>query len=93
MADQPRSYSPEPTYGPANYEFAWNVKDDYSNNNYGQSERSSSGATSGSYYVALPDGRLQKVSYTVNGDEGELRNKIYSQERSAVAERSKALLV
>ncbi|XP_047471424.1 proline-rich protein 3-like [Penaeus chinensis] len=24
----------------------------------------------GSYYVLLPDGRLQKVAYTVNGDSG-----------------------
>ncbi|XP_063589941.1 cuticle protein 21-like [Penaeus indicus] len=26
--------------------------------------------TQGSYYVLLPDGRLQKVAYTVNGDSG-----------------------
>jgi hypothetical protein len=71
LADQPRTYNnPEPSYGPANYQFAWNVLDDYSNNNYGQNEKSDAGLTSGSYYVALPDGRLQKVTYTVNGDEG-----------------------
>jgi len=34
-------------------------------------EKSDAGRTSGSYYVQLPDGRLQKVTYTVNGDEGE----------------------
>ena len=44
--------------------------DSYSNNNYGQDEKRDGARTSGSYYVALPDGRLQKVSYTVDGDNG-----------------------
>ena len=52
-------------------QFAWNVQDSYSNNNYGQDEKRDGARTSGSYYVALPDGRLQKVSYTVDGDNGE----------------------
>lgn len=40
-----------------------------------QDERSDGGKTSGSYYVALPDGRLQRVTYTVNGDEGKEKHK------------------
>ncbi|XP_023327997.1 cuticle protein 7 [Eurytemora carolleeae] len=55
---------------PAKYAFNWAVKDDYTNNNYGQEETREGYATSGSYYVALPDGRLQKVTYSVNGDGG-----------------------
>jgi hypothetical protein len=35
-ADQPRSYNPEPSYGPANYDFSWSVLDSYSKNNFGQ---------------------------------------------------------
>ena len=46
------------------------MKDDYTSNNYGQEETREGYATSGSYYVALPDGRLQKVTYSVNGDGG-----------------------
>ncbi|TRY71718.1 hypothetical protein TCAL_00286 [Tigriopus californicus] len=63
---QPSTYQ-EPSYGPAQYNFDWNVKDDYSGNNYGQQEERNGDKTSGSYYVNLPDGRLQKVTYTVDG--------------------------
>lgn len=54
----------------ANYIYKWAVQDDYTNNNYGQDEKRDGYATSGSYYVALPDGRLQRVTYSVNGDGG-----------------------
>lgn len=53
-------YKPEPV-GPAVYKYGYAVKDDYSGNNYGQSESRDGYATSGSYYVQLPDGRVQKV--------------------------------
>merc|ERR1712183_1158015 len=56
----------EPAYGPASYSYDWAVKDDYSGNNYGQTETRNDKSTVGSYYVALPDGRTQKVSYTVD---------------------------
>ena len=71
--DSPASYAPAaPAYpdAPAAYSFNWAVKDDYTNNNYGQDEKRDGYATSGSYYVALPDGRLQRVTYSVNGDGG-----------------------
>lgn len=65
----PKSYNP---YEPArNYDFEWAVKDDYSGNNYGQQESRQDGKTvTGSYYVRLPDNRLQKVSYTVTPEGG-----------------------
>ncbi|KAK8392667.1 hypothetical protein O3P69_014835 [Scylla paramamosain] len=48
----------------------WNVKDDYSSNDNGHQETRDGYDTQGSYYVQLPDGRLQEVTYTVNGDSG-----------------------
>ncbi|XP_069163842.1 cuticle protein 21-like [Procambarus clarkii] len=72
----PPSYSPPPTYGvpsteaPARYSFSWKVKDDASGNDFGQDETRDGPNTQGSYYVLLPDGRLEKVTYTVNGDSG-----------------------
>ncbi|CAB4061926.1 unnamed protein product [Lepeophtheirus salmonis] len=51
---------------PANYNFNWNVQDDYSNNNFGQEETRNGDNTVGSYFVALPDGRIQRVTYTVD---------------------------
>ena len=38
---------------------SWAVKDDYSNNDFGQNEERNGDKTTGSYYVALPDGRIQ----------------------------------
>ena len=45
------------------YYFAYDVKDDYTYNNYGQKENSDGKVTTGSYYVLLPDGRTQIVNY------------------------------
>ncbi|XP_047472513.1 cuticle protein 7-like [Penaeus chinensis] len=73
------SYNPPaPTYnapapppsGPAKYEFNYAVKDDYSGNDFGHQESRNGYDTQGTYYVQLPDGRLQTVTYTVNGDSG-----------------------
>merc|ERR1712025_1558930 len=64
-------YAPAPSYEePAKYDFNYAVKDDYSGNDFGHQEARDGYDTQGSYYVQLPDGRLQKVSYTVNGDSG-----------------------
>ena len=69
--DQPRSYQPAPAYEtPAAYDFNWAVQDAPSRNDFGQQETRNGDQTSGTYYVALPDGRTQKVTYSVSGDGG-----------------------
>jgi len=60
--DAPSSYPS----APAKYEYEWQVVDSYSNNNYGQQESRDGANTVGSYFVKLPDGRTQRVSYTVD---------------------------
>eukprot|EP00095_Tigriopus_kingsejongensis_P004741 maker-scaffold1922_size24901-snap-gene-0.7 protein:Tk04741 transcript:maker-scaffold1922_size24901-snap-gene-0.7-mRNA-1 annotation:"hypothetical protein DAPPUDRAFT_301174" len=68
LADNPpQSYQPEYPDAPAQYSFDWQVKDDYSQNDFGQQEERDGDNTKGSYYVQLPDGRLQRVDYRVNG--------------------------
>eukprot|EP00091_Calanus_sinicus_P020617 TRINITY_DN572_c0_g1_i8.p1 TRINITY_DN572_c0_g1~~TRINITY_DN572_c0_g1_i8.p1 ORF type:complete len:121 (-),score=47.63 TRINITY_DN572_c0_g1_i8:90-452(-) len=84
-----RPDSPPPSYAaaapaypdePAKYTYSYAVKDDYTSNNYGANEDRDGYATSGSYYVALPDGRLQKVTYSVNGDGGYVADVTYEGE-------------
>ncbi|KAK8728448.1 hypothetical protein OTU49_009308, partial [Cherax quadricarinatus] len=83
-AELPPSYNPPapsykhpaPSYGPPaptghpKYNFNYAVKDDPSGNDFGHQESRDGYNTQGNYYVLLPDGRLQRVSYTVNGDSG-----------------------
>ncbi len=45
------------------YDFAWAVKDEESKNDYAHDEKSDGKVTTGSYRVALPDGRTQIVTY------------------------------
>nr|XP_027218557.1 pro-resilin-like [Penaeus vannamei] len=54
----------------AKYDFNWAVSDDSSSNEFGHQEARDGDHTQGSYYVHLPDGRLQKVTYYVDGDSG-----------------------
>lgn len=64
----PPAYAPAPgPYLPAAYNFAWDVLDTYSGNDYGHKESRNDKLTTGSYHVALPDGRVQRVTYTVDG--------------------------
>ena len=57
-------YAPEPIYdGPAVYAYQYAVADDYSGANFGAEEQRDGYATTGSYRVALPDGRVQHVNY------------------------------
>ena len=51
---------------PPKYEYEWQVNDNYSKNNYGQTEERDGSNTVGSYFVLLPDGRTQRVSYSVD---------------------------
>ena len=80
--DNAPSYAAAPAYPdvPAKYAYNYAVKDDYTNNNFGQEESRDGYAASGSYYVALPDGRLQKVTYSVNGDGGYVADVTYEGE-------------
>ena len=56
------------------------MQDDYSKVNFGADESREGYATSGSYYVSLPDGRLQKVSYSVDGEGGYVADVSYEGE-------------
>ncbi|KAI9558890.1 hypothetical protein GHT06_015679 [Daphnia sinensis] len=68
-AYSPPAY-PKPSYPKASYEyapipynFAYAVKDDYTYNDFGHQETSDGYAKTGTYYVLLPDGRMQTVNY------------------------------
>ncbi|KAF0297996.1 Pro-resilin [Amphibalanus amphitrite] len=64
--------------GPANsldgqgmpYNFDWAVREPDYGNNFDHQEKSDGAVTSGQYRVNLPDGRVQIVTYTVEGDSG-----------------------
>merc|ERR1711997_600064 len=64
----PAPYAPPPTYKeePKPYSYAYAVKDDYSGANFGASETADGKVVTGSYTVALPDGRIQTVTYTAD---------------------------
>ena len=64
----------------AKYEFEWQVKDDSSDNDFGQQEGRDGDQTQGSYYVQLPDGRVQQVTYRVDGDSGYIADVQYQGE-------------
>ncbi|XP_068210649.1 cuticle protein 19-like [Palaemon carinicauda] len=66
--------------GEAKYNFNWAVSDDSSSNEFGHQEARDGDNTQGSYYVQLPDGRLQKVSFHVDGDDGYIAEVTYSGE-------------
>merc|ERR1719464_55427 len=70
----------EPSYKeePASYSYGYDVKDDYAGVNFGQSESRDGHATNGKYYVLLPDGRTQTVSYDVDGYSGYVADVQYS---------------
>ncbi|XP_071532445.1 cuticle protein 19-like [Panulirus ornatus] len=55
---------------PAKYYFQYDVKDDYSGNDYTHSEDRDDYNTKGQYQILLPDGRVQTVDYTVTKEGG-----------------------
>lgn len=57
------------------YKFAWAVKDEPSKNDYSHQQESDGKVVTGSYRVALPDGRTQIVTYTAdeNGYRAEVK--------------------
>ncbi|CAL4085959.1 unnamed protein product [Meganyctiphanes norvegica] len=52
------------------YAFAYAVKDDYKGVDFGHDESNDGHVTSGSYRVALPDGRTQIVTFTASDETG-----------------------
>ena len=71
------------------YDFKWSVDDSESGNHYGQEEARDDEHTQGGYYVNLPDGRLQKVQYVVDGDSGFLAEVTYEGEARYSSEESR----
>nr|XP_053642540.1 pro-resilin-like [Cherax quadricarinatus] len=53
-------------YPPIPYEFLYGVRDQYHGTDFGHEEQGNGGAVSGRYYVLLPDGRRQVVTYTAD---------------------------
>merc|ERR1711881_210915 len=51
---------------PAHYSYEYAVHDDYHGTNFGHHEARDGYATQGEYHVALPDGRIQTVTYHVD---------------------------
>merc|ERR1712083_85349 len=62
----PTNYQEEFEFSPAQYSFEYGVRDGEVGVNYGQQETRAGTVTTGSYSVFLPDGRIEKVSYTVD---------------------------
>merc|ERR1712223_843873 len=62
---------------PAVYNYNYAVKDDYTYNDFGASENRDGYLTQGQYSVALPDGRVQTVTYTVDGGAGYVADVTY----------------
>ena len=63
----------EPEYAPgipATYNYEYAVKDDYSKSDFNAKENRDGYLAQGQYQVALPDGRLQTVTWTVDGGAG-----------------------
>ena len=61
---------PAPGYGPEEppqpYSYQYGVHDEYSGANFAANENSDTKVVSGTYTVALPDGRIQTVKYTAD---------------------------
>nr|XP_040579905.1 cuticle protein 19.8-like [Lepeophtheirus salmonis] len=55
---------------PKAYAFKYDVNDEYRGTRYNVEESTDGKLTTGSYQVALPDGRIQTVTYTVDGYSG-----------------------
>ena len=76
-AAAPQYAVPVPAYGPAepiypdtvpSYNYNYGVADAVSGANFGASEAREGYNTNGEYHVALPDGRIQTVTYTADGN-------------------------
>ncbi|XP_037804329.1 cuticle protein 18.6-like [Penaeus monodon] len=82
--DSPPVYgAPPPTYKQPGmpFDFSYAVKD-YSGNDYAHAQTSDGHVTSGSYRVALPDGRTEIVEFSADHDNGYVANVAYEGEAS-----------
>ena len=69
----------QPSYDePASYTYSYGVNDGYSGANFNADESRDGYATKGSYSVALPDGRVQTVTYNVDGYNGYVADVSYT---------------
>ncbi|XP_042227203.1 cuticle protein 19.8-like isoform X1 [Homarus americanus] len=64
----PKEYTEK--YDVTKYDFDWSVQDGNSGNDFVHQEDRDNRNIKGSYTVQLPDGRLQTVTYYVDGDSG-----------------------
>merc|ERR1712106_1169159 len=68
----------EPAYADEPYTYQYGVADDYSKANFNAAETAdAAGVVSGSYDVALPDGRTQHVKYTSDNYNGYVADVTY----------------
>ncbi|XP_037774621.1 pro-resilin-like, partial [Penaeus monodon] len=85
-AQHDTGYSAPSDPKPAKYSFNYQVQNDPTKNDFGHQEARDGPDTQGSYQVQLPDGRLQKVSYTVSVDSGYVADVMYEGEAQYQAE-------
>ena len=72
---QASAEGPPPHHGgyhpaPAHYNYEYKVHDDYHGTDFGHHESRDGYNTKGEYHVLLPDGRIQTVTYHVDGQYG-----------------------
>merc|ERR1711994_1167181 len=74
----PVVHAAEPVYADEPYTYQYGVADDYSKANFNAAETAdANGVVSGSYDVALPDGRTQHVKYTSDNYNGYVADVTY----------------
>ncbi|XP_037791958.1 pro-resilin-like [Penaeus monodon] len=69
-----------PSSALAKYDFNYAVNDPPVGNDFGHQEARDGPNTQDSYFVLLPDSRLQSIAYSVNGDSGYLAEVTYEGE-------------
>ena len=81
-ADGPPAYAPAPAYHkpapyvpeklpPQPFAYEYGVADDYSKANFKKTEtQDAAGVVTGSFVIALPDGRIQTTTYTADHQNG-----------------------